>query len=676
MTAFDADVADATVAVVLCESAGSTGVTPAGASVPLDLADDGPPTDNVLEALLDAAVELSAPVDLDAAVIRAITTMPVPPLFRSSPWLHQHRALVFTEGRCRVGGYTLRYHPQLGVHVEEPAAVVVAQRTPDDAYTATHSQTPSVGGDTFDLVTQPWVPAVGLDGAACVVGLRELLTRAHLLRRIAAEAPTMTAALYRVVLALFHRVYGPQDVAAWTALWATGALPTAPLDAYLARHADKFDLFHPQRPFLQCPQLRTVEPGTPGKLVPYRAVGNNVTLFDHTTAGDQVTLTPAEAARWLVTAHAFDPGGMKTPYLKDKSSEKAPCNTFGVVLVEGSDLKQTLLLNAGPYRPEHEKPRMTTRDDAPAWERESPTPHPERRPARGWTDMLTWPSRRILLTREMTDGGPMVTGVVMAPGTRLVADLPDEELMAAFRRPVDGKGRPKKDAPILPVRLQPVRGVWRHSVELLITDTWAEDRHRRRPRALDHIADLAEAGTLPLDTVYTLRVFGQKLDSKASVVEAWLEDEVPAPVALVRAQDEALGALIGAAIEYADRAGSILRALETDFRGRGQVGIRSMIDTPYWPRLSRPFGRFLKGLQSARLTGQAEAPEAEQWGKQVGHTARAVADRWVTAAAADAGHLRIIGKHHATFLQHLAIAYNTFRAAVDIYAREDRTPHD
>ncbi|WP_158624186.1 type I-E CRISPR-associated protein Cse1/CasA [Micromonospora sp. HM5-17] len=648
-----------------------TGLVPIGGGPVIDPAAPDPPSPDVLAALLDASVNLGAPHGVPADLVRTIARSPVPASFQRSPWLLNHRVLVFADGVCRVGAHLLRYQPHLGVYTDEPEThppVAPARATvPRPRPSAERI------GASFDLVTEPWVPVVRGNGAIVDVGLRQLFMEAHDIRRITGETPTMSAALYRLVLAMFHRSYGPDSDSVWAELWSARELPPDPLDRYLERYGDRFDLFHPTVPFLQCPGLAELTPSTPGKLVPHRAVGNNVTLFDHTTSSDAVRLTPAEAARWLVTTLAFDPGGMKTPFVKDKSSERAPCNDFGVVVVEGGDLKQTLLLNAVVYRPDAEQPRMTGQQDAPAWEREPPSPHPGKRTARGWTDLLTWPSRRILLRADDIDGATMVTGVTLTPGDRLDVALPDEELMAAYRRPADRAGRARRDAPMLPVKLHPVRGVWRHSVELLITDPWQEDRHRQRPRALDHVANLAERGHISSETVYTLRVFGQQLDSKASVVEAWLEESVPAPVALLRARDDRLGGLIGAAIDYADEVGSALRSLQADFRRDMRAEPGGRIELSYWPRLSRPFATFLKGLNEDRVAGRSEAATARTWQAAVSRIARSVADAWLAGSAAEARAMLTLGRHQRNFQMRLGKASDAFLRQIITYTDREES---
>lgn len=615
---------------------------------------DNPDTDALIDALYISSATLTAPSEVPTAVVQQIENAQPPALFLSSPQLARCRALVFEANRCVVGTHVLRYAPGLGVYASDASPSDYPIMT--DSTVSEQATGPAAG---FDLVSEPWLPVIMLDGTRRPVGLAEILRDAHQIHRLVAETPSMTAALHRLLLAFVHRIYGPPTMQAWTDLWQARALPAAPAHDYWRRRSDRLDLFDRQRPFLQCPALSTVKPSTAAKLVPYRSVGNNVTLFDHTTATDRPTLSPAEAARWLVTLHAFDPGGMKTPYEKDKSSERAPCNHFGVVIVEGASLKETLLLNTLVYDPDYEKPAPISADDRPAWEDPAlPSPLPGKRSSLGWTDLLTWSSRRVLLLGNR-DG---VNGVVITPGDRLDANLPEEEMMAAFWRPLTPRGTPKKDAPLLPLRLYPVRGVWRHSVDLLMIDVREENRTRRRPRTLSHLADLAEYGHIPADAVYTLRVLGQQLDDKGAVVQAWLEDQVPAPVALLRARNDSIATLIGNAITLADDAGYALRSLQKGFRKDRSASAASSIDLGYWPALPAPFAVFLTELGAAYHQRRSEAPVIEDWARQVRQHAQRVADRWAADATRDSTELVILGRHLVLFETRLGDAIRTFRA--------------
>jgi CRISPR system Cascade subunit CasA len=512
---------------------------------------------------------------------------------------------------------------------------------------------------TFDLIREPWLPVVGLNGLSEEVGLARLLLEAHTFRRIVGETPPMTAALYRLALALAHRVYGPADHEVWGRLWRDDAFPAKNLQDYLDVHGERFDLFDAERPFLQCPAVKTSGVSSPAKLVPHRATGNNTTLFDHTTASDRVLLTPKEAARWLVALQAYDPGGLKTPYRKDKSSERAPCNSFGVVLVEGATLKETLLLNMLVYSPKDELPRMTMPDDYAAWEGDRP-PEPEPGPPRspvGWTELLTWPSRRVWLSHQRELDQPMVDRVVITPGTRLRGNLDDLEGMAAFRRLIKGSRESKKSLPpLLPVRLERRRGIWRHSQELLL----AGDANRRRPRTLDNLSEMVEKGYVPVQAVYTVRVFGQQLDSKGAVAQHVMEEAVAAPVALLRAESSRVGVIIGTAVKLADDVGSALRDMERDHRAKLRAEPSADLELAYWPRLPEVFDVFIRSIGTALHHGKTETPAAEAWAVKVRQIADKAARQWAEGSPRHGRNLLAVGEVYGRFtglLDHLVSTY-------------------
>lgn len=525
---------------------------------------------------------------------------------------------------------------------------------------------------TFDLVTQPWLRPTWLpDGPTNeLVGLQRLIVESHRIRRLVGDTPPQTIGLYRLILAVMHRAYRRQDSDGWARLWIADRLPASELQDYLDKWADRFDLFDTERPFLQCPGLRTLPPATVATLVPHRVTGNNTTLFDHTTATDRLTLAPAEAARWLVTLQNFDTGGLKTPFGKagQRSSERGLLNRFGSVLVEGATLKETLLLNLLSYEPDQEMPTGTRPDDRPIWEWPAPPgPPPDMRFPSGWTDLLTWPARRVLLHAEQIDGQTIVDGAVITPGTALrpVGATGDEdavlrstEHMAAFGSGPRTYGR-RKAEPMNPVRLERRRGVWRHTEDLLLPN---DDRHQR-PYALQEMARRVEDGVLDERAVYTLRVFGQQLDrSGGGTITAWFEQTVVSPVALLRAENETAGAIVGHAVALADGIGSALLQLERGFHTtmRGSTNAHTL-DIGYWPSLPDPFDALLRGLGSAARGEDLVTPHAEDWARAVERAARAVVNRWA-ALPRGARQLRAVARCLNEFEDQMHGLVRAFRA--------------
>jgi hypothetical protein len=66
-----------------------------------------------------SATVLIAPVSVPCTVVRALLATSVPAEFAENPHLNRHRALVFSDGRCRIGGHDLRYHEKFGVYPAE-----------------------------------------------------------------------------------------------------------------------------------------------------------------------------------------------------------------------------------------------------------------------------------------------------------------------------------------------------------------------------------------------------------------------------------------------------------------------------------------------------------------------------------------------------------------------------
>ncbi|GAA3357868.1 type I-E CRISPR-associated protein Cse1/CasA [Saccharopolyspora gregorii] len=514
---------------------------------------------------------------------------------------------------------------------------------------------------SFDLSTEPWIPVVDREGVSRTLSIIDVFRRAHDLRWIDAEAPPVTAALHRLLLAVLHAgLGGPRDRKAWGSLWKAPELPAELVRKYIESMPGAFDLFDVERPFLQCPALETVDVRPVAQLVQFRAVGSNLTLFDHTTAGDRLALTPAEAARWLVAVQCYDPGGTKTPYEKVKNSSAGLGNRFGVVMAEGSTVKETLLLNAHCYDPEYEIPRSSTHDDLPAWEAGPPNPRPEERAPHGWLDLLTWPARRVLLHPSTESGDCTVNGVVITPGVTLKNELRQVELMAAFEKP-PSKSK-KDDQPWNPVRLHELRGVWRHARKLLLAE---DTRQHERPKILDHVSDQIEWGTLPVDAVFTIRVFGQQLDdSGGGSVYAWLQEQLPAPAALLTNRQPWLGEVLGSCVALADNLGRALDQFanecrkafhaehSTDAKRRAKHNFG--LTQAYWPTLPAEFATLLRALGTVVVDRSPAKPPINAWRDIVRSTAEEAVDRAVAQ----------LRDRQARHLAEIAAAYEEFRKSV------------
>ena len=346
----------------------------------------------------------------------------------------------------------------------------------------------------FDLTQEPWISAIQSDGRLIELSLQDVLIQAHELRELGGESPMITAALYRLLLAILHRVHqGPKDMRQWSQLWKQGQWNTEKVHAYLDRWQEQFDLFHPDYHFYQAKDERIKAPKSISAMMHEVASGNNATLFDHTTDNDALSLTPAQAARYLLAAQTFGLSGLSG--LPDKFTY-GPCVGGVLFLVQGDSLFQTLALNLLPY-PDQQF-FQTYEGDEPSWEQADPLA--KRVSPKGYLDYLTWPNRRILLMPEATSEGVRVRQMTMGPGLRMESS--DRDPMMCYWSDAEKKRN------MLPLRLSETRALWRDSSALFRLNN--QDYHP--PRAFDWINDLAQAEFLNDEQTYRYLALGMAND--------------------------------------------------------------------------------------------------------------------------------------------------------------------
>ncbi len=152
-------------------------------------------------------------------------------------------------------------------------------------------------------------------GALARASLRQVLVAAHLIADLHVPHVAVEASLRRLLTALAIRVAGLDEVRqdAWEdnqerALRAGRFDPTA-IDAYLAVHQHRFDLYDPQQPFLQDPRLATecTKASAPGRLAMTRASGNTQPWVNHTP--ESVPVESGEALGRLLAWRDYGPCG-------------------------------------------------------------------------------------------------------------------------------------------------------------------------------------------------------------------------------------------------------------------------------------------------------------------------------------------------------------------------------
>lgn len=382
----------------------------------------------------------------------------------------------------------------------------------------------------FDLTAQPWVVLHMLDGTTREVSLVECFNMASHARAVVGELPTTGFAMTRLLLAILYRASGGTvTLDSWRSLWDAETLPTAAIRKYLDKYQDRFDLLSQTQPFFQVADLHTAKNEVAGLESLIADVPNGIP-FQTTRSGAALqSIGLAEAARWVVHAQAFETSGIKSAAVGDdrvKSGKGYPIGTgwaggLGGVFVEGSNLRETLLLNLVGYQRAAEAEL-----DLPPWETEQHTAAVAARPyPAGPVGCYTWQKARI----RLAVAGDQVTGVLIANGDRAVlANQQDVEPMTAWYYS-ENQAKATGTVPYyLPARHDPGRAFWRGVAAILPNieqprTTGGHERHLP-PGTTRWLSKLTVHKHLPADLVLRLHAVGIVYGTQSATVAELVDD--------------------------------------------------------------------------------------------------------------------------------------------------------
>jgi len=487
---------------------------------------------------------------------------------------------------------------------------------------------------TYDLVHEPSIPCVMLDGTSREFGLLEVLKQAHDIREVYDPSPLVTAALHRLLLAVLYRVFQPKSLKDWKAVRSAGGFHHDALADYFNEWGNRFDLFHETHPFYQSAGFETKRT-IPVKRLPFDfACGNNATLFDHSSDDIRPEIPAAVAARWVITCHTFAPTAGKSETIHTKDS---PWSRGAVLLLFGGNLFDTLTMNllnlfSGDF--------PTVGDDKPCWEGDGTIKPEDGVTPNGLLDYLTWQSRCLrLLPNDATHNPPVVCECFLAQGKSLQEGLKMDPMLAYRRDEKRG---------LLVWIFNEDRSVWRDSHALL---NLRNDAPFQLPRALNRVAVLVREGALSRKSRYQLAVLGQRLEKGQPTVHFWRHERMSLPVAYL--DDPELVDALRTALDAAESVGYLfhrkwIRLPEREKQARGplwELGemllsskddsgadadpvVKSLAPARlYWSRLEVPFRQFLEDLPGDVDTAEEVQSEhrertLEAWRKTLRRTAR------------------------------------------------------
>lgn len=344
---------------------------------------------------------------------------------------------------------------------------------------------------SFDLRHEPWIPVLTRDHQTRRVGLLEVFAEAKQILAIATELPTQQFALTRLLLAIMHAAAdGPQTLTEWRNIRSDwDGFQTAIAD-YLDEYRDHFDLFHPQVPFMQVPNLRTAKGEVTGLERLIMDVPSGEQYFTTRAGAGLERVSFGDAALWLVNVQAYDVSGIKSGAVGDprvKGGKGYPIGTgwagqLSGIQARGEDLFETLMLNLVVPSPGDELSQDYDRD-APYWEmreenrgsdqeQQARADNPEdftQNYSRGLLDLYTWQSRRVRL--NLSTEGDYVDGVLICNGDKILPQnqyRQEPQSVWRYSKPQTDKFKSKGVGPIyMPAMADLSKASWRGIASIL-----------------------------------------------------------------------------------------------------------------------------------------------------------------------------------------------------------------
>ena len=526
---------------------------------------------------------------------------------------------------------------------------------------------------SFNLLDEPWIRVTRLDGASDEVSLLAVFREAADISGIHGEIASQDVAILRLLLAICHRAMGgPENMDTWEEYWNDPGRLGRDAVAYLESYRDRFDLRDPERPFFQVAGIHAASGKTSGLESLIADVPNGDPFFTTRIAQGLESVNWAEAARWLVHVHAFDPSGIRTGAVGDprvKGGKGYPIGPgwtgqIGVVTVSGESLERTLLLNTVVCE-KVDGLDVDPAADLPPWEREPDTPAGSLAlEPTGPVSCYTWQTRRVLL-----HGGVRVTSLFLGNGDKAT---PQNrylvEPMTAWRYS-EPQTRKLKAIVYMPRKLPTDRAFWRGLSTLVaqlsprVTIKRAGDVPRyRSPGVVSFYQELMLQGIVPLTGLIPLHAVGIEYGAQEAVVTELVDDALSLPAGLLDPGSRRLVGVVHDAMEETEGVASALRNLAANLdRARGgspdtASAARGRAGAAFYQVIDESFPTWL-----ASLDGADPAVARDQWRTLL----RSEAWRQQEALASAASDTAFAGRGEGRGRMDIGRALVYFRAALN-----------
>lgn len=385
----------------------------------------------------------------------------------------------------------------------------------------------------FNLLEEPWIVVLRLDGEEELVSILTLFRRAHEFSNLAGDLPAQDIAIFRLLLAILHVVFGRFDaygkegpisspseaLERWKEVRDKHEFPAQVIENYLNDYKERFYLFHPEWPFYQLAEMGNATSYDAAKLNGEMSESSNkLRLFPQRSGISKARLSYAEAARWLLYINGFDDTSAKPKEKGLPSPGVGWLGKLGLINALGENLFETLMLNLVLLQDGEDK---LWGEECPIWEVDKAIAE-ERREITipdNLAQLMTIQSRRILLKRENKemDFEPYVIGYLLLGGDFFPKENAFAEQMTVWRY---GKNQDSKVNQYMPRRHDVSKQLWRDFPSLVL-----QAEGKRRPGIISWLARLKYEGLLQ-EQKFCLTTTGVKYGDKDFFVEDTFSDSI------------------------------------------------------------------------------------------------------------------------------------------------------
>lgn len=295
---------------------------------------------------------------------------------------------------------------------------------------------------SFNVLDEPWIPVVALDGTKELFGIRETLRRSPELKEISVVSPLEEFSVYRFLSVFLMDALRPKRVSSIKGLLKEGVFDMEQIEEYISlceSEGVSFDLFDEKRPFLQSAYVQEwdKEPKPISAINCFLPSGNNHLHFEHDHMESR-SVSLDQATRLLLTIQQFCTAGAQGY----PSGVNASPPYFGVV--KANNLFETLVYTLLPIQ----SIEIPFDEPAVVWRSEDVVIPKKEVGETSWLRGMLFPARRVKLIPPKE--GTNITQVYLSQGENFVNKESWTDPFASYRTLDTGRVplRPKREKPV------------------------------------------------------------------------------------------------------------------------------------------------------------------------------------------------------------------------------------